>query len=63
MNNSPALSAAPRSRVVRWVSLLALGYFAGGTLLVRDYIVQTRTATRSQAARPAPVNDSAFANR
>ncbi len=60
MNSSPA---AVSPVVVRWVSLLALGYVAASTLLVRDYIVQTRTAIHSQAARPAPVNDSAYANR
>jgi len=38
------LPAVPRSRVIRWVSLLALGYIAGSALLVRDYIVQSRTA-------------------
>ena len=60
MNSSPAVVSP---RVVRWISLLALGYVAGGTLLVRDYIVQTRTAIHAQAARPAPVNDSTYANR
>jgi hypothetical protein len=53
------LSTAPatrRSTVARWVSLLAVGYMAGGALLVRDYVVQSQGA-------PSAVSQSAAVSR
>lgn len=50
----------PRRRWVPWALLLTLGYLAAGALLVRDYVVQSRTATRDWAARPDDVPGSAL---
>jgi len=44
---------APRSTIVRWVSLLALGYIGRSALLVRDYLVQSR-GTPSAVSQSAP---------
>jgi hypothetical protein len=46
-------------RWVRWIVLLTLGYLAAGALLVRDYVVRSRTATPNAAARPDEVPGSA----
>ncbi|HUM12625.1 MAG TPA: hypothetical protein VLT82_16885 [Myxococcaceae bacterium] len=54
------LPPAPRRRWVRWALLLTLGYLAAGALLVRDYVVQSRTATREWVARPDKVPGSAL---
>ncbi|HVP60637.1 MAG TPA: hypothetical protein VMT11_08760 [Myxococcaceae bacterium] len=43
--SSPTVHLEPsRSHVARWVALLVVGYAAGTALLVRDFVVQSRTA-------------------
>ena len=49
---SPSVSrifqnSSRRSNVLLAGALLVLGYFAGGALLVRDYVVQSSTIARS----------------
>jgi hypothetical protein len=64
MSHSPAVvPTAPRSRLGRWIALLALGYIAAGALLVRDYAVQSRTATQAQASHQATGAGPSFAGR
>ncbi len=64
MSRSAAvIPSAPRSHIARWVALLAVGYLAGSALLVRDFVVQNRTATQAQVAHEAAVSSPSYAAR
>jgi hypothetical protein len=62
-HSAAAISTAPRSHIARWVALLALGYVAGSALLVRDFVVQTRTAAQAQSAHEAAVSSPSYTAR